>query len=76
MQEKTLLEFLNGLDKETSVDVYIYINGYYRLVLVNKVKELLWCLSKGMLKTKFYLYVHNLIIDGLETTDIYIQELA
>lgn len=76
MEEKTLLEFLIGLDKETTVNVYIYINGCYRLVLVNKAKELLRCLSKGMLKTRFYLYVRDLKIDDLETMDIYIQELA
>ena len=76
MEEKTLLEFLNGLDKETIITVYIYINLHYRMIYVSKVKELLCCLSKGMLKTKFYLYEAGLIIDGLETIDIYVQELA
>lgn len=76
MEEKTLLEFLNGLDKETTVDVYIYINGCYRLVLVNKPRELLLCLSKGMLKTRYYICNPVMIVDDLEIIDVCVQELA
>lgn len=76
MEEKTLLEFLYGLDDETIVSVYIYINGCYRLVIVNKPTELLWCLSKGMLKTRYYICDPVVIVDDLETIDVLVQELA
>lgn len=76
MEEKTLYEFLIGVDEETLIGVNIYINGSYRLVLMNKAKDLLWCLSKGMLNTNFYLHTSSTLTDGLEIIEIYIQELA
>lgn len=76
MEEKSLFEYLIKLDRETVVLVYIYINDDYKLVIVDKVKNLLLCLSKEMLKTHFYLCGCTLINDGKGIVDIYIQELA
>lgn len=77
MEEKTLLEFLNGLDKETTVTVYIYIytSLCYRMILVSKAKELLRCLSKGMLYTRYYMCNPVVLVDDLEIIDVYVQEL-
>lgn len=78
MEEKTLLEYLYSLGEETTVDVYIYIyiNGGYRLVLVNKAKELLWCLSKEMLNTRYYICYPVVVFDDLEIINVCVQELA
>ena len=74
-EEKPLLLYLNSLHEETSVAIFILINGYYRLITVNKSKDLLWCLSQGLLATRHYLHV-SMTCGDLEFTEIYIRELA
>ena len=74
-EEKPLLLYLNSLHEETIVEIYIKINNRYRLITANKTKELLWCLSQGVLATHFYFCGPNTSPE-LNIIDIYIQELA
>lgn len=75
MNEKTLLEYLNSLHEETSVTINILINGCYRLITVNEAKELLCCLSHGVLATRDY-YCEPYVYSDFEFTEIFIRELA
>ena len=75
MEEKTLLDYLNGLHEKTIVEIYIKINERYRLITANKAKDLIRCLSQGILATHFYFCGPNITPD-LDIIDMYIQELA
>lgn len=73
--EKTVLNYLYGLDGETPVVIYLYIGGGYKSVIINKAKELLWCLSDNILETKFY-SVKTFNYEGSHGVNIFIQVLA
>ena len=75
MNEKTLLNYLNGLDGETPVVIYLYIRYGYKSVIINKAKDLLWCLSANMLETKFY-FTETYDYEGSCGVNIFIQVLA
>ena len=74
-EEKPLLVYLNSLHEETIVEIYIKIDERYRLIAANKAKDLILCLSQGILATHFYFRGPNISPD-LDIIDIYIQELA
>ena len=71
MDEKTLFKYLNDLDGEESVAIYLHTGFSDNGVFFNKAKVLLRCLSNRMLLVRFR---ESYTVDGVNIIHIFISE--